>query len=194
VAHDVRIEVRSDNDLTVTVDGPKPPPVPSEIIADAGLPEKPSWVACAVAGLLGAGGLLIAFHAIALPDWPSATAWSVIGLLVAVALLGHVIVELGSAFTLWATGGDPSLRANLRNPAAFVGLVERPLLVGALAFQQPGFFLVWYAYKAIGRWKEGQAGVNGREKFVTHLLHTGLSLGAVALAWVVWQLLDLPLR
>jgi hypothetical protein len=164
--------------------------VPPEFLLPEAPPERSTWLACLVAALLGIAGLVVAFHGIALPDWLAGSTWSIAGLLVAVAFLGHVLVEVGSAFTLWATDGDRSLRANLRNPAGFVGLVERPLLLGALAFGQPGFFLLWYTYKAIGRWKGSDTA--GRPTFVIHLLHSALSLGAVALAWATWQALGLP--
>ena len=196
--HEVRIEVRSTDEPSVTVIGPTAPTPPGEIKPGAAKRRIIwTWVS-AVLGTLGLIGLLAATGGTAaVISWLSPRGWTIVavaGATLIVTFVGHLIVAGGSLLAVRVTGTEERLRADYEHVAAFVGLVERPLMLGALVAGQPGFIAVWLGYKAIGKWKDwSEGGAAGRNIFVMHLLHTSLSLLVVAVVWFCWLLLRLPL-
>jgi hypothetical protein len=79
-----------------------------------------------------------------------------------------------------------------RNIGAFVGLVERPLFLGALVAGYPQFIGVWLVFKGIAGYRVGLPATQSRRTFQLFLLNNAVSLAGVALGWLVWKLLDLP--
>ena len=93
----------------------------------------------------------------------------------------------------------PDLPPNLstrwfRNLGAFVGLVERPLLLGAVVAGFPPFIAVWFIFKGIAGYRIGlqRKQLEERRLFQLFLLNNALSLAGVGLGWLVWKLLRLP--
>lgn len=81
-----------------------------------------------------------------------------------------------------------------RNTGAFVGLIERPLLLGSLVSGQPAFVGVWLVFKGIAGYRLGlqKSEIQERRLFQLFLLNNALSLSGVAAGWLVWMLLKLP--
>lgn len=79
-----------------------------------------------------------------------------------------------------------------RNPGAYLGMVERPLFLGALLAGQPGFIAVWFVFKGITGWRTGGTDVRAGRRFHLLLLNNAVLLGGVALGWLLWNHLGLP--
>ena len=82
------------------------------------------------------------------------------------------------------------------NTGAFVGLIERPLLLGSMVAGHPEFVGIWLVFKGIAGYRLGHSEPERLERrlFTLHLLNTATSLSGVALGWLVWTLLRLPTR
>jgi hypothetical protein len=82
----------------------------------------------------------------------------------------------------------------LPNTGAFVGLVERPLLLGSLVAGRPEFVGIWLVFKGISGYRLGllKGELQERRLFQLFLLNNAMSLSGVALGWLVWLLLKLP--
>jgi len=81
-----------------------------------------------------------------------------------------------------------------RNTGAFVGLVERPLLLGSLIAGRPEFIGLWLVFKGIAGYRHGLTEKEFQERrlFQLFLLNNAMSLSGVALGWLAWVLLALP--
>jgi len=81
-----------------------------------------------------------------------------------------------------------------RNTGAFVGMVERPLLLGSLVAGRPEFVGVWLVFKSIAGYRYGLTEKEFKERrlFQLFLLNNAMSLSVVALGWLAWMLLALP--
>ena len=136
---------------------------------------------------------------IALSTWLRAPfrPWEQLAVFVAVALVpvavvgwvAALVVKLGRE--LWAGDHTPGFS----NPGAFLGILERVLFLGSMVGGYPEFIAVWFVYKGIEGWQRtsGQAVRSGR-LFQLALVNNAVSLAFVGLAWVVWNLLGLPVH
>jgi hypothetical protein len=129
----------------------------------------------------------------ALPALPGE--WKLeVAVFAAVATVPILLVEL---FAMAAERFSPDLPPwahvrGFRNIGAFVGLVERPLFLGALVAGYPQFIGVWFIFKGIAGYRVGLAATQARRTFQLFLLNNAVSLAGVALGWLVWKLLRLP--
>jgi hypothetical protein len=85
-------------------------------------------------------------------------------------------------------------KPGFENLGAFVGLVERPLFLGALVAGYPEFIPAWLVFKGIAGFRMGleKKALTERRLFQLFLLNSAMSLAGVALGWLVWNLLGLP--
>jgi hypothetical protein len=121
--------------------------------------------------------------------------WSLqLAVFVAVATVPHWLVE-AFAWAAVALGKDlqpGDHKIGFTNPGAYLGVVERILFLGALVAGYPEFIAVWFVFKGIADYRVGLPEVRARRTFQLFLLNNAVSLAGVALAWLVWNLLDLP--
>lgn len=83
-----------------------------------------------------------------------------------------------------------------RNMGAFLGLVERPLMLGSIIGGHAEFVGVWLVFKGIAGYRLGlkKPELVERRLFTLFLLNNAMSLSGVALGWLAWTLLALPSR
>jgi hypothetical protein len=147
-------------------------------------------------GLVGAASLAYVGRAIlALPKLPDRSLLQV-AIFACVAAVPQFWIEYTARL---AENLAPEIPKEVRsrwfaNTGAFVGLVERPLLLGSILAHHPEFIGVWLVFKGIAGYRLGLNGKDVLERriFQLHLLNTASSLGGVALGWLVWSLLGLP--
>ncbi len=148
-----------------------------------------------ITALVGAGAA-ISLLAVArsLPTLPDR--WGLqLAVFAAVATVPHWLVE-AFAWVAVALGKDLELgdhKIGFTNPGAFLGVVERVLFLGALVVGYPEFIAVWFVFKGIANYRVGLPEVRARRTFQLFLLNNAVSLAGVALGWLVWKLLDLPI-
>ena len=114
----------------------------------------------------------------------------------AVSVVPQPFIEL-VAFT--AETLTPDLPANVstrwfKNLGAFVGLIERPLLLGAVVAGYPQFIAVWLVFKGIAGYRVGlsRRQIEERRLFQLFLINNAMSLAGVGLGLLVWRRLHLP--
>jgi hypothetical protein len=128
--------------------------------------------------------------------WPPAPQnwWLKVAVFAAVATVPHWFVE----FLAWiavALGeglqpGDHKI--GFRNPGAYLGMVERVLFLGALVMGYPEFIAAWFVLKGIAGYRVEGPDTKARRTFQLFLLNNAVSLAGVALGWLGWKLLGLP--
>jgi hypothetical protein len=86
------------------------------------------------------------------------------------------------------------VKRGFENLGAWVGVIERPLLLGALVGGFPEFLAGWYVLKGIAGYRLGfdQKQLAERRAFQLFLINNGLSFAGVALGWLIWRLLGFP--
>jgi len=89
---------------------------------------------------------------------------------------------------------DRTITRGFRNLGAWVGVLERPLLLGALLAGIPEFIGGWYVLKGIAGYSLGlrKKDVAERRSFQLFLINNASSLFGVALGWLVWRFLGFP--
>ena len=122
--------------------------------------------------------------------WPAALSMVLIAVQVAVfaavTTIPHWFVEL-FARTAEALSTDLPSWAHVRgfrNIGAFVGLLERPLFLGALVAGYPQFIAVWFVFKGIAGYRVGLSKTQARRTFQLFLLNNAVSLEGLALGWL----------
>jgi len=118
-----------------------------------------------------------------------------VAVFVAVATVPHWIVE---AFAMVAVKLGKDLRPGdhkigFRNVGAYLGVVERILFLGALVTGYAEFIAVWFVFKGIAGYRVGLPETRARRTFQLFLLNNAVSLAGVALGWIMWTLLGLPI-
>ena len=173
----------SEGDSTLAERGPAAPAKPER----SGLQRAVVWsvgIASVVSGV---------FVLRALPSLPHG--WLLqVAVFAAVTTIPHWFVEL-FARTAEALSTDLPSWAHVRgfrNIGAFVGLLERPLFLGALVAGYPQFIAVWFVFKGIAGYRVGLSKTQARRTFQLFLLNNAVSLAGVALGWLAWKLLGLP--
>jgi hypothetical protein len=132
----------------------------------------------------------------AMPAWPEDFTLMA-ALFVATATIPQVWIE---GFAILAEGVTPDLRERaeptrwFRNIGAYVGLVERPLLLGAIVAGHPQFVAVWLVFKGVAGYPLGLSGevLEQRRLFSLNLLNNAGSLAGVAIGWALWTWLGMP--
>jgi hypothetical protein len=112
----------------------------------------------------------------------------------AVATLPHLLVEIFArvAVKLGKDLRPGDHRIGFRNVGAYLGVVERVLFLGALVAGYPEFIAAWFVFKGIAGYRVGLPEARARRTFQLFLLNNAVSLAGVALGWLVWNLLSLP--
>jgi hypothetical protein len=129
----------------------------------------------------------------ALPALPPT--WKVqVLVFVAVATVPHWLVEgfASLAVTLGRDLKPGDHKIGFRNPGAYLGLLERVLFFGSLVAGYPEFVAMWFLFKGIAGYRVGLPETRARRTFQLFLLNNAVSLAGVALGWLVWNLLGLP--
>ena len=118
-----------------------------------------------------------------------------LAVLLATATAPHFAVESLAVLAVELAGLEESTHMpGFTNPSAFLGLFERPLLLASLVAGFPAFVGVWLVFKAASKWKGWDETDAGRRKFGVYSLNVAVSLTGVAVGWVMWRLLSLPVR
>lgn len=80
------------------------------------------------------------------------------------------------------------------NLGAWVGFVERPLLLASLIGGYPEFIAGWYVLKGVGGYSLGldQKPLKERRQLQLFLVNNGMSFLGVALGYLAWRVLGLP--
>jgi hypothetical protein len=149
----------------------------------------------AVVGVITVFSLLVILGAFCC-SFSAPSEWTTpIAVLLAVATAGHWPVEW-LARLVGKVGRDlkpDSHVAGFENPGAYLGMVERPLFLGALVAGYPQFIALWIAYKGIAGYRVSEQNLTlARRQFQLFLLNSAVSFAMVALGWLVWHQLDLP--
>jgi len=89
---------------------------------------------------------------------------------------------------------ERTIKRGLKNLGAWVGVVERPLLLGALVGGFSAFLAGWYALKGIAGFRLGldKKQLEERRAFQLFLLNNAVSFAGVALGWLLWRALRYP--
>lgn len=151
-----------------------------------------------VFGLIALGALLLVSQAMAaLPAMPPRSLLQV-AVFIATATLPQLWIEPIAmiAERLAPELKDAAITRWFKNTGAFVGVFERPLLLGSLVAGFPQFVGVWLVFKGIAGYRLGlqKPEVTERRLFTLFILNNAMSLSGVGLGWTVWLLLDLPTR
>lgn len=87
-----------------------------------------------------------------------------------------------------------TVKRGFDNLGAWVGVLERPLLLAALLGGFPEFIAGWYVLKGVGGYRIGLQKKQRRERriFQLFLINSAVSFSGVALGLLAWHLLGLP--
>lgn len=125
--------------------------------------------------------------------WYLDKSWLQVAVLVATATVPHWMVEgcaqLAVALSPNLAPGDHV--TGFRNVGAYLGLVERPLFLGAVVTGNAEFIAAWFVLKGIAGFRVGGPDIRARRLFQLFLLNNAVSLAGVALGWFVWTRLGL---
>lgn len=147
-----------------------------------------------IAAIWSLAAIASASSAVALPpNWPTQLA-----VFVGTATLPQLLIE---PMAIIAERLAPELQNQVitrwfRNMGAFLGLVERPLMLGSIVAGHPEFVGVWLVFKGIAGYRLGLQNPElvERRLFTLFLLNNAMSLSGVAVGWLIWTLLALPSR
>jgi hypothetical protein len=117
---------------------------------------------------------------------------------VATALVPLLIIE-GVSWTAESLASNLPTQVStrwFRNTGAFVGIVERPLMLGSLVAGHAEFIGVWLVFKGIAGYRVGLKNREAQERrlFQLFLLNNALSIACVGIGWLLWLLFNLPLH
>ncbi len=109
--------------------------------------------------------------------------------------LVDVVAQAAEATATGQLGGN-TIKRGFNNLGAWVGIIERPLLLSSLVGGFPQFLAGWYVLKGIAGYRLGldNEQLAERRGFQLFLINNGTSFAGVAIAWLVWTLLRLPVR
>lgn len=154
------------------------------------------WATWAVGALALASGVCVAialYKRAALSD-----AWLFeLSVFVAVATAPQFVIDLSAQAAEAVAEDDLPARTITRgfnNLGAWVGVIERPLLLGSLIGGFPVFIGGWYVLKGIAGYQLGlsRKELKERRAFQLFLINNGMSFAGVALGWLIWKLLRFP--
>jgi hypothetical protein len=152
-----------------------------------------TWTVTLVGVAAGIGVAVSLYRSAVLPEtWLAQAA-----VFVALACLPQFVIDRVAQLTESVAQDDLPGRVITRgfeNLGAWVGVIERPLLLGALVGRFPEFIAGWYVLKGIAGYSLGmnKKDVQERRAFQLFLINNGMSFAFVALAWLIWSLLKYP--